>query len=1061
MPRSAIAGLLIVLFALLVQVPTGAPTRAIGPHPDATGPSTHGGIPAAAVLSAAPIAARPHPASGPALPIWLNITSTLGSSPSARYEFGMANDPVDNVTLLFGGITKGFPWETYTWEYKAGAWSNVTSTAGTPPGPRAFPSLVYDAYDGYFLLFGGYYKSAAGAGATTYYYNDTWKFQFSAGVGTWSNITNWNLPAPEQMYYPTMAYDPVDQEAVMVGGGLGGLPSGNGAKPQTQTWVYHHGSWANLTTSLGTNQPATRDQAGMSWDPIDQELLLYGGNGQKSLLLNDTWTFIGNVWTNRSTAIGLNNPGGVRETFMAPDYGEGGYVVLFGGNPIDPGQSYANETWIFLQQNWIRITLFVNTTVAGVPLDPPTPRAQGGMVWDNGSKTVLLFGGFGQTTLFSLGSFSDTWTYRWSNITNAMVANRTQIPVNSGFMLTSVTHGGTWNYTYSYSSLPTGCSSSDVNVYICSPTGTGLFNVSLLVTDSHGAKAWSNISLTVYQPLTTSITISSNAIDQGHSVYINTTVVGGASSGGHTFAYTGLPPGCGGSNPNIICTPSSSAPQSRPYFINVTVHDSVNDVAVAGPVLLKVYPKLTLTVTGGPRPASNKPITLDAGSTLYLNSTPVGGEGNFTYVWTGLPVGCPAVNAASIACTPSPAGILVMTPFTANISVSDRTNTTIVAPISFNIWPQLVVNVTVSPLTGHSPVQVTFFGTVVGGEYPVSTTWIVGASANAQVNFTQKFTTGNYTAQFWANDTFGISEYREFNISVLPPLPKLTTSVIATPAGGIDAGQVAVFTASANGGLPPYTFDWGTGAGIPNGCVVTGLGGANLTCTPNGTAWAKGGTLYATVLVTDSLGSSLSSSASVKVYPPVHVSISESREASCGPTVVNLTAAVTGGVRPYTVGWTFPGGVTNTGTLASYDFTANGNFTVLANATDANLGSNSTSYSVVVAACPAGPGTTGQGFPVLTVLIVVIVLVAVVALAALLMRRRGGTPPSDEEPPAEEPVTEEGGSAEGAGADEYIYGSDRPTPSTMEVGSEEPPASNMPPADEGWPPQGEPPGDGN
>jgi hypothetical protein len=1016
----------LVLLTLLI------PMGALGGHSTAGGPAAHVG--AVAFVAKAPHLS-PHPAAGPATTIWTNLTAA-GVPPAIRQGLALASDVKDNITLMFGGVTKQVPYLNDTWEFVNGVWSNITSTAGLPPQHRSFPTMVYDAFDGYFLLFGGYYKGAGGSNA--YYLNDTWKFQ----AGTWSNLTGGLATAPPPMYQPEMAYDFGDQEAILFGGGLGGLPSGATAKPQNFTWIFHNGAWSNATGTLSTF-PGARTQQGMGWDEHDQEVLLYGGIGPKFKQLNDTWIFKNGAWTDLTGTVGPRPPQ-LRGQVMATDYGDDGYVMMFGGDLQASGTSISNGTFMFRNNTWTDLSKWV-----GKGLPPAPPPAQTGVefaggAWDNATQQILVFAGHGQTSPFTIGSFNENYSYRWANVSVVLSANRTQIPEGGVVIFTSTTHGGTWSYTWSYSGLPTGCSTTNKAQFQCAPGVTGKFNVSVVVVDTHGATSTSNITINVFLPLTPTLSVSPNNIDLGHTSYINTSVAGGASSGGHTYLYGGLPSGCSSSNSGTM----SCRPRVTGLFsINVTVTDSVGDQAFSGPLSLLVHPTLTVAVSGGP----HQPIVLDAGSTLYLNATAGGGDLNYTYSWTGLPNGCSSANTAALSCIPSTAGLSSESPYTVNVTVTDGTTTTVTATINLNVWPMLIANLNVTPLVGHSPLNVQFSGTVTGGEFPVSTTWQLDNGLQIPtVNFSRVFNTvGNHTVEFWANDSLNITVYRNITIEVLPPVPPLVGALTVSPSTGYaDVGQTVTFTASAVGGIGPYAYNWSLSP-QPPACTATDN---VLTCVPKTTA-----TLYGTVIITDTSGRSAKVVNSTAVHAPLQITATQEIAQACGPSAVNLTASVTGGTRPYAITWTFPGGTTESGNTATHTFTTTGNFSLNVSATD-NVGQTvSKNISVLLEKCGGGGTTSGSGFPVIPLALGIVVLIIAIVLAVLLLRRRGSPPPEGDEDYA---VAEEGVAAEGVAAegDEgHIWGGAEAPGQGLP--QEEEPTEISSEGSETWPPAGNPEGE--
>jgi hypothetical protein len=143
-----------------------------------------------------------------------------GPVPPGSVASAMVYDAWDGYIVLFGGQNSTsvanfsvVPLSS-TWTFLAGNWTNITSTAGTPPAARYSPAAVYDSFDGYMLLYGGF------NGTTKW--SDTWSFV----GGVWTLLHPARSPGPD--YFAAAAFDPVDNTVVYLSG-----TSGTG-----QTWLY-------------------------------------------------------------------------------------------------------------------------------------------------------------------------------------------------------------------------------------------------------------------------------------------------------------------------------------------------------------------------------------------------------------------------------------------------------------------------------------------------------------------------------------------------------------------------------------------------------------------------------------------------------------------------------------------------------------------------------------------------------------------------------------------------------------------------------------------------------
>jgi hypothetical protein len=73
------------------------------------------------------------------------------------YGGELAYDPVINYTVGFGNTIpyggSGYDWQNVTWLFRDDQWSNASISG---PKVRQYPALVFDAHDGYILMFGGF-----------------------------------------------------------------------------------------------------------------------------------------------------------------------------------------------------------------------------------------------------------------------------------------------------------------------------------------------------------------------------------------------------------------------------------------------------------------------------------------------------------------------------------------------------------------------------------------------------------------------------------------------------------------------------------------------------------------------------------------------------------------------------------------------------------------------------------------------------------------------------------------------------------------------------------------
>ncbi len=296
--------------------------------------------------------------------------------PSARFAEVLVNDPASNAVILFGG-TNGTAFFNDTWEYRAGAWTELHPA--TSPSPRELASAAYDPDDSSIVLFGGWNGTAE--------LNDTWEFS----DGDWTNVTG--AVAPSARDSAGLAFDASDGYLVLFGGE-------NDTSDLNDTWTFSSGTWANISATAGA-PPARSPVDAMAPDGGSASagiLLLGGENTVTQTYLNDTWSFVGGKWTERSPA-------------RAPAARVGADLVWdadLGSDLLVDGQSAQmtfNDSYVWNGTTW---TPTPEPTVPQARFDPS-------LAYDTATQQDVLFGGLGSQT--SLED-TDTWTYShgtWSD----------------------------------------------------------------------------------------------------------------------------------------------------------------------------------------------------------------------------------------------------------------------------------------------------------------------------------------------------------------------------------------------------------------------------------------------------------------------------------------------------------------------------------------------------------------------------------------------------------------------------------------------------------------------
>ena len=365
----------------------------------------------------------------------------------------------------------------------------------------------------------------------------------------------------------------------------------------------------------------------------------------------------------------------------------------------------------------------------------------------------------------------------------------------------------------------------------------------------------------------------------------------------------------------------------------------------------------TVSVGANPNPVIvDNPTTI----TASLVGGPYGGPygyGYVSYLWSGLPPGCPDPgNVPSFECTPTTVGsydvmvtittpdgpydgsfILTVNPFGSFSSIPTTTQVNESAALHYNFtggvtpitWT-LEVNGSVSNLTGAS-----------GGIYTFN-----------------PLHAGTYTFYLNASDTHGSTSDLTTTVVVKAAL---VASLSSSP-GTTQVGESSTLAYGFTGGVTPITWTLEVNGSVSN---LTGASGGTYTFVPTHAATY---TFY--LNATDSVGSTSGATATVVVKPALVASLSSSPGTTQVGETSTLTYGFTGGVTPIT--WTLErnGSVSNLtgasgGTYAFVPAHA-GTYTFYLNATDA-VGSTSRATATVmvkaalVASLSSSPGTTQVG----------------------------------------------------------------------------------------------------
>lgn len=193
-------------------------------------------------------------------------------------------------------------------------------------------------------------------------------------------------------------------------------------------------------------------------------------------------------------------------------------------------------------------------------------------------------------------------------------ANPYTIDPGQSTQLGSSVIGGSGTYTYSWTSVPPGFTSTLPNP-VASPTVNTIYTCqvndgSLVSSDTAGVKV----------TMTMLATADPYTINPGQYSQLNAQVSGG--SGSYTYQWTSTPPGFNSNQQSPVVSPTVNT------IYNCVANDGTTSLSDTAGV------KVNLTAT-----ASATPSSICSGGSSQLNVIALGATGNYTYSWTSDPPG--------------------------------------------------------------------------------------------------------------------------------------------------------------------------------------------------------------------------------------------------------------------------------------------------------------------------------------------------------------------------------------------------------------------------------------
>jgi hypothetical protein len=277
------------------------------------------------------------------------------------------------------------------------SWKDITP-ANPNPAARTLPAESYYPSGHEDLLFGG--TAFIESTSETVYYGDTWAYANHVWTQLISNTSCTPSTCPSPRAGAMIAYYPPDNSLILFGGYIDVFfPPFYIMVAYADTWEFSGGVWTNITASAGA-PPSPRFEGAMTYDPSDNEIVLFGGSNANGSSLGDTWTFSAGSWKNVTSSEGGVN-GYKADPPVAPEPRAGaaianspsGYEMLFGGEdtiglgvPVTiennclgatyEGQGDSVVAWWFYQGLWSAVGGWADTELGlCAPPPPPSPAS--------------------------------------------------------------------------------------------------------------------------------------------------------------------------------------------------------------------------------------------------------------------------------------------------------------------------------------------------------------------------------------------------------------------------------------------------------------------------------------------------------------------------------------------------------------------------------------------------------------------------------------------------------------------------------------------------------------
>ena len=327
--------------------------------------------------------------------ISLDISTADTDSPLPGNNQELIYDINNEQIIMFGGDLSGGTEADLkaTWFFSSynQTWRKLSGIIS--PEGRSQHRMAYNTLTGKILLFGGNSLTALAQ------FNDTW--EFDPLTNQWTELHPTTAPSARAAH--TMYYDSEFNEVILYAGAI------NFSTVSNEMWAYNFSTnnWYQLHPSGG---PGAGYGHSFAYDEANKVGVFFGGRFTDGHLINDVWFFNRSsiTWTKKYPIVKPMERYHLGMTFNPIDE----TFIVFGGDNENLPNRAMDDTWIYNPRTntWAEVQSTLN----------PPARCKHKMVFDQHHNKAILFGGIGESfsvnynDLWIFGPITMSWSQEFT-----------------------------------------------------------------------------------------------------------------------------------------------------------------------------------------------------------------------------------------------------------------------------------------------------------------------------------------------------------------------------------------------------------------------------------------------------------------------------------------------------------------------------------------------------------------------------------------------------------------------------------------------------------------------